>query len=143
MTSVTARTVALDGWFFDEFGIEAPTAPLEVPSGARVSATATTSLVLGVTGLVATLTGLLAAVGVAVGTAAVVVAVAGLIGIRRWRLTGHGLALLGIVCGLCAGVIGVLAIGGHLSWLGSHSDEVSRLHGWLTARLPWLSRWQR
>jgi hypothetical protein len=143
MTSATGGRVGTDGWFFDDLGIEAQTVPLVAPYRARVSGTAAFSLILGVMGLAATLTGLLAAAGVALGTMAVVVAVPGLVGIRRRHLTGHSLALLGIVCGLCAAAIGVLAIGGYLSWLSGHSDEVSRLHDWLVVKLPWLGRWQR
>jgi hypothetical protein len=143
MRSVTGRAGATDDWFFDGFGIKARTVPLVASSDLRVSAAAAFSLVLGVLALAATMTGLLAVAGVAVGMAAVAVAVLGWVGIRRRGLAGHDLAVLGIVCGAGAAVLGVLAIGGHLSWLSSRSDEVSRLQDWLTVKLPWLSRWQR
>jgi len=140
VTSATGRGVAPERWFFDDFDAAVDTVPLVAPYRARVSATATLSLILGVVAVGAALTGLLAAAGVAVGIIAAVVGLPGLVGPRRHDRTGRSLALLGLVCGVGAATLGLLAIGDHLSWLSSRSDEVGQVHDWLTAELPWLSR---
>jgi hypothetical protein len=49
--------------------------------------------------------------------------------------------MLGLVASLAAILLGILAIGGQLSWLDSRTDEVSRAHDWLVAQLPWLKHW--
>jgi len=49
--------------------------------------------------------------------------------------------VLGVLCGLSAAALAILAIGGHLSWLSSDTDQVSRLHEWLDARVPTLRQW--
>jgi ABC-type Fe3+-siderophore transport system permease subunit len=125
----------------DRFAIEVDTVPLIAPGRSRVSALATLSLVLGLTALSATLTGLLAPVGVALGAVTVATAVYSLVRTRRFPVTGHSLAVLAILCGGSATVLGVMAIGGHLSWLNGRVDEVSQLHDWLDSQLPVLKRW--
>jgi ElaB/YqjD/DUF883 family membrane-anchored ribosome-binding protein len=108
---------------------------------AHVSAMATLSLILGVLAVAVTLTGLLAAEGVALGVIGAAVAAGGMIGASRRGVTGHSLAFLGLVASLAAVLLGVLAIGGQLSWLDHKTDEVARVHDWLLAQLPWLKRW--
>lgn len=125
------QKVTADGWIYDDYGMEADTVPLVPRSQARISAMAAFGLVLGLIALVATLTGLLALLGVAVGTVAITLSVLGLVGVDRERLGGRSLAVAGVVCGVGAVMIGLLAIGGHLSWLSSSSDEVGQLHEWL------------
>jgi hypothetical protein len=115
--------------------------PVERPRWAHVSATATLSLMVGVLALAVTLTGLLAAEGVALGVIGGALAAGGLVAASRRGVTGHSLAMLGLIASLAAIVLGILAIGGQLSWLDSHTDEVSRAHDWLVAQLPWLKRW--
>jgi hypothetical protein len=119
---------------------EEPTV-VERPRWAHVSAMATLSLILGVLALAATLTGLLAPEGVALGVVGGAVAAGGLVGASRRGVTGHSLALLGLVASLGAILLGVLAITGQVSWLDSKTDEVARVHDWLVARMPWLKRW--
>lgn len=138
-TSAVGQGTAPDRRFFDDFG-SADTVPLVAPYRVRVAAMAVVGLILGVVAVCATLTGLLAAAGVVVGVLAVVVAVVGLVGARRYDRTGRGLALIGLVCGIGAATIGVLAIGGHLSWLSGRSNEVGEVYDWLVVRLPWLAR---
>lgn len=139
-TRVARRNVNADGWFFNEYDVEADTIPLVPRSQARVSIAATFGLVLGLVALGATMTGLLALLGVAVGVVAVAVSAVGLIEAIRHARSGQGLAVVGAMCALGAVAIGLLAIGGRLSWLSSSSDTVGQLHDWLTANLPWL-RW--
>lgn len=114
---------------------------VERPRWAHVSAMATLGLILGVVALAVTLTGILAAEGVALGVIGGAVAAGGLVGASRRGVTGHSLALLGLVASLGAILLGVLAIGGQLSWLDTKTDEVARVHNWLLAQLPWLKRW--
>jgi hypothetical protein len=76
--------------------------------------------------------------GVAVG---VLAALAGLVGVAatsRRHVAGKTDACLGIALGVGAIVIGVLVLTGNLSWLNGHVDQVMRVHGWLSAHLPWL-----
>jgi hypothetical protein len=108
---------------------------------AHVSGMATLSLILGVAALAAVLSGLLAAEGVALGVIGGAVAAGGLVGASRRGVTGHSLAFLGLVASLGAILLGILAIGGELSWLNSKTDEVAKAHNWLIAQLPWLKRW--
>jgi hypothetical protein len=122
-------------------GVDEPATVVERPRWAHVSATATLGLILGVLALAVTLTGVLAAEGVVLGVVGGAVAAGGLVGASRRGVTGHSLALLGLVASLGAILLGVLAIGGQLSWLDSKTDEVARVHGWLLAQLPWLKRW--
>jgi hypothetical protein len=118
-----------------------PDTVVERPRWAHVSAMATLSLILGVLAVAVTLTGLLAAEGVALGVIGAAVAAGGMIGASRRGVTGHSLAFLGLVASLAAVLLGVLAIGGQLSWLDHKTDEVARVHDWLLAQLPWLKRW--
>lgn len=138
---LTGRNVTASGAPFHGFSAEVDTVPLVTPYRARVGAMATVSLILGLAALGATLTGLLAPEGVALGVVTVAAAVLGLIRARPREVTGHSLALLGMMCGLGAAVLGVMAIGGHLSWLDSRTDEVGQLHDWLDTNLPLLKRW--
>jgi hypothetical protein len=137
----TQQIAEVGGVWFDPLAVDADTVPMIVPYRGRVSARAALSLVLGVLALAATFTGLLAYAGVILGVAAVVVAVFGLVGARQRRLTGQSLALLGVLCGLGAATLGVLAVTDQLSWLSSRTDEVTRLHDWIDARLPLIRRW--
>jgi hypothetical protein len=113
----------------------------ERPRWAHVSAMATLGLILGVVAMAVTLTGILAPEGVALGVIGGAVAAGGLVGASRRGVTGHSLALLGLVLSLGAILLGVLAISGQLSWLDSKTDEVGRVHDWLVAQMPWLKRW--
>ncbi len=111
------------------------------PRWAHVSAMATVSLIVGVVAVIAALTGLMAAEAIVLGVIGGAIAAGGLVGASRRGVTGHSLALLGLVASLGAILLGVLAIGGELSWLDSKTDEVSRLHSWLLNQLPWLKNW--
>jgi hypothetical protein len=99
------------------------------------------SLIIGVLALAVTLSGLLAAEGVALGVIGGAVAAGGLVGASRRGVTGHSVAMLGLLASIAAILLGILAIGGQLSWLDSHTDEVARAHNWLIAQLPWLKHW--
>jgi hypothetical protein len=108
---------------------------------AHVSPMATLSLIVGVVAVVAALTGLMAAEAIVLGVIGGAIAAGGLVSASRRGVTGHSLALLGLIASLGAILLGVLAIGGELSWLDSKTDEVGRLHSWLLTQLPWLKNW--
>ncbi len=111
------------------------------PRWVRVSAFATLGLIVGLAALAATLTGRLAPVGVAVGVVGGAISAGGLIGASRRGVTGHSIALLGLLASIGAVVLGVMAIAGYLPWLDSRTDEVARVRDWLDARVPWMKRW--
>ena len=117
--------------------VEEPPAPRWV----RVSALATFGLVVGLLALAATLTGLLAPVGVAAGVVGGAISAGGLVGASRRGVTGHSVALLGLLLSIGAIVLGVLAIGGYLPWLDSRTDEVVKARDWLNAHLSFMRNW--
>jgi hypothetical protein len=125
--------------------VEEPVAePVEEPvktGWAHVSLTASLSLVIGTLAIAATLTGLLAPLGFAAGILAVLLGFAALVGVRRNNVTGHGLMVFGIVFGLIAVVLSMLAMGGQLSWLSNKTDEIATVHTWLNDHFHWLRRW--
>jgi hypothetical protein len=111
-----------------------PPAP---PMPSRVSIWAAGGALIAVVAICATVTGLLAPVGAAIG---VVATLASLIGLRTTgHLAGHGLAIVGVLLGLAAIVIGAFAVTRHYAWPNSTVDEIARWHSWLVARWPWLS----
>jgi hypothetical protein len=122
--------------------VEPATEPVvEAPRWARVSAMATIGLIVGMVALGATMTGLLAPVGVAVGVVGGAISAGGLVGASRRGVTGHSIALLGLLASIAAIVLGVMAIGGYLPWLDSKTDEVTRARDWLNAHLTFLKNW--
>jgi hypothetical protein len=114
---------------------------VERPRWAHVSALATLSLVLGVLAVATTLTGLLAPEGAALGVIGAAIAAGGLVGASRRGVTGHSVALLGLVFSLAAILLGILAISGNLTWLDSGTNEVTKAHDWLVSQMPWLKHW--
>jgi hypothetical protein len=116
------------------------TAVAERQRWAHVSSAATFSLIVAVGAIAATLTGLLAPLGFAGGILAVLLGLAAFTGVRRSGVTGHSLVTLGIVLGLAAIVLSVLAMGHQISWLDSRTDEVARLHNWLNNHMHWMRR---
>ncbi len=95
-------------------------------------------LLLGVVGVLAVLTGALAAVGVVLGALALFAAVSGFTASGRHYsyLAGRSIALIGLLLGVGAIVVGVLAVTGALPALGTDTNQVERLHellpSWLT-----------
>jgi hypothetical protein len=111
------------------------------PRWVRVSALATLGLIVGLAALFATLTGLLAPVGVAAGVVGGAISAGGLVGASRRGVTGHSVALLGLLLSIAAIVLGVMAMGGYLPWLDSRTDEVLKARDWLNAHLSFLRSW--
>lgn len=105
----------------------------------RASMMATISLALAVAAAVTVATGLLAAAGAVLALLAVVFAVGGLRASRQRHIAGTGNALIGLVVGLVALFVGVLAVTGALPWFDSATDNVARLHDWLDAHASWAT----
>lgn len=108
---------------------------------AHVSGASTLSLIIGTLAVAATLTGLLAPIGFVVGVLAILIGITALYGVRRPGVTGHTLVGLGVLFGLVAIVLSVLAMNDSLSWLSSKTDEVATVHNWLNNHMHWLRRW--
>ena len=107
---------------------------------ARASLRATLGLILGVVSVLTVFTGVLAAAGVALGLIAAVVAATGLASTGRRYVAGKADAMLGLVLGLGAVALGVLALSDSLPWLNPDTDQVVRLRDWLYDAVPWLDR---
>ncbi len=108
---------------------------------AHVSGVATLSLIVGTLAVAATLTGLLAPIGFAAGVLAILIGIVALYAVRRPGVTGHTLVGLGVLFGLVAIVLSVLAMNDSVSWLSSKTDEITSVHNWLNDHMHWLRRW--
>jgi hypothetical protein len=118
----------------------AETGPVEraappVPAGPRPRASllATLSLIAGVAAALLVLSGALAGYGVALGVLTLILAVAGISATRRRHVAGKADAIIGLVLGLGAVVVGVLALTGSLSWLTLDTTPVTNARRWLDA----------
>ena len=100
----------------------------------RASMLATLSLILGVVGVLFVLTGTLAGYGIGVGAVGALLAVGGLAATRRRHVAGKSDSLLGLVLGLGAVVLGVLALTGRFDWPNTDGDSVQRFREWLDAQ---------
>lgn len=97
----------------------------------RASVFATLSLIVGVGAALFVLSGVLAGYGIALGVLAVLLAVVGVSATRRRHVAGKSDALLGLLLGLGAIVVGALAFAGALPWLTPDTDTAARLREWL------------
>ncbi|MFC0005939.1 DUF4190 domain-containing protein [Micromonospora siamensis] len=108
--------------------------PVVVGPKPRASLLATVGLVAGVASALFVLTGTLAGYGIALGALGAVLSVLGLIATRRRHVAGKTDALLGIVLGLGAVVLGVLAMTGIFDWPTTDGDWVARFREWLDSQ---------
>ncbi|MEH1102620.1 CvpA family protein [Micromonospora sp. CPCC 205561] len=108
--------------------------PAAVGPKPRASMLATLGLVVGVAAALFVLTGTLAGYGIALGAVGAVLAVLGLMATRRRHIAGKTDALLGIVLGLGAVVLGVLAMTGQFDWPTTDGDWVQRFREWLDSQ---------
>jgi hypothetical protein len=100
----------------------------------RASLLATLGLVLAVGGALLVLSGPLLGYGIAVSALALILSVAGLRATRRRHVAGKTDALIGTILSLAAIVVGVLALSGMLTWLGTDMQPVNSLREWLDAQ---------
>ncbi|MCA2213461.1 hypothetical protein [Jidongwangia harbinensis] len=107
-----------------------------VPAGPkpRASLLATLGLVLAVAAALLVLSGPLLGYGIGVAGLALVVSLAGLRATRRRHIAGKTDALIGTVLAIAAGTVGVLALMGMLTWLGTDMQPVNTLREWLDAQ---------
>ena len=104
----------------------------------RASVWATLSLIIGLLSLLTVFTGVLAGPGVGLGLLAAFAAIGGISATSRRHVAGKGDAMLGLLLGLAAIVVGTLTLTGNLPWLNTDTDHVMRVRDWMDARLPWL-----
>jgi hypothetical protein len=108
---------------------------------AHVSSAATLCLIVGTLSVAATLTGLLAPIGFAAGVLAVLLGIVALYAVRKPGVTGHALVGLGVLFGVVAIVLSVIAMTDSVSWLSSKTNEITNVHNWLNNHIHWLRRW--
>jgi hypothetical protein len=101
----------------------------------RASGLAMLSLIFGVAGALFVLTGTLAGYGIALGGLAILLALGGVSATSRFHVAGRSDAMLGLLLGLGAVVVGVLAVTGALPWLSPDTDRVGWLRDWLDTNI--------
>lgn len=108
--------------------------PAPVGPRPRASLLATLSLITGVVAALLVVSGALAGYGIGLGAVALILAIAGISATGRRHVAGRTDALIGLILGLGAVVLGILVLTGSLSWLGTGSDTVTRVREWLDAQ---------
>lgn len=100
----------------------------------RASLLATLGLVLGVVAAMLVLSGPLLGYGIGVAVLALILSLSGIHATGKRHVAGKSDALLGMVLSLGAIVVGVLALTGSLSWLGTDMQPVTSVREWLDAQ---------
>ena len=124
--------------------VEAEPTPEPAPEPrrwARTSFAATLSLIVGTAATLTALTGRLAPLAIVVGVLGLLLSAAGLAAVSRKHVTGHHVALLGLLLSIVGVVFGILAVNRSLPWLSTGADNVGNLRDWLDAQFPWLANW--
>jgi hypothetical protein len=112
------------------------TAEPVVPVGPkpRSSMLATLGLILGVASALLVLSGPLLGYGIGVAVLALILSLSGIHATGKRHVAGKTDALIGMVLALAAIVVGVLALTGSLSWLGTDMQPVHSFRQWLDAQ---------
>jgi hypothetical protein len=107
--------------------------PTVVPAGPRPRASmfATLGLIFGVAAALFVLSGTLAGYGIALGAIALVLSLGGISATGRRHVAGKTDALIGLLLGLGAILVGVLAMTGNFTWPTTDADVVERFRQWL------------
>ena len=100
----------------------------------RASLLATLGLILGVAAALLVLSGPLLGYGIGVAVLALILSLGGIHATGSRHVAGKTDALIGMVLSLAAIVVGVLALTGSLSWLGTDMQPVNSLREWLDAQ---------
>lgn len=100
----------------------------------RASLLATLGLVLAVASALLVLSGPLLGYGIGVAVLALILSLSGIHATGKRHVAGKSDALLGMVLSLAAIVVGVLALTGSLSWLGTDMQPVNSTREWLDAQ---------
>jgi hypothetical protein len=101
----------------------------------RASLLATLGLILAVASALLVLSGPLLGYGIGVAVLALILSLSGVHATGKRHVAGKSDALIGMFVSLAAIVVGVLALTGSLSWLGTDMQPVSSLRHWLDAHL--------
>ena len=109
------------------------TAPPATGPKPRASLLATLGLIGGVAAALLVLSGPLLPYGIGLAVLALILSVSGMHATGRRHVAGKTDALIGMVLSLAAIVVGVLALTGSLSWLGTDMQPVTTLRQWLDA----------
>ncbi|MEU7971207.1 thrombospondin [Micromonospora sp. NPDC049089] len=115
-------------------GATTPEPPVTRGPKPRASLLATLGLIVSVVGATFVLTGTLAGYGIGLGAFGAVLSVLGLMATRRRHVAGKTDALFGVLIGLAAVVIGVLAMTGQFDWPTTDGDWVQRFREWLDSQ---------
>ncbi|MEU9826716.1 DUF4190 domain-containing protein [Micromonospora chersina] len=100
----------------------------------RASLLATLGLIVSVVGALFVLSGTLAGYGIGLGAVGAVLAVLGLMATRRRHVAGKTDALIGVIVGLAAVVLGIVAMTGQFDWPTTDGDWVGRFREWLDSQ---------
>jgi hypothetical protein len=100
----------------------------------RASGLATVGLIVSIAGIALVLSGPLAGWGIGVAGLGLLLSVAGLSATRKQHIAGKSDAMIGILVAIGAIVLGVLALNGQLSWLGTDTQPATNLREWLDAQ---------
>lgn len=114
-----------------------PSTERVVPAGPRPRASmlATLGLIFGVAAALFVLTGTLAGYGIGLGVLALLFSIGGVSATGRRHVAGKTDALIGLMLGLGALLIGVLAVSGEFGWPTMDGDTVLRFRSGLTHSL--------
>ena len=107
----------------------------------RVRPSAAVGTILSVVGLCAAASGLLAPEGFAIAIVGTSLATLGVRPAGRWPVAGRGLAAFGLVCGVAAIVLSIMAMTKVYVWPNSTVNGIGQLHDWLVAHWSWLRHW--
>ena len=116
----------------DDKTIEQP--PVTAPRKPRASLLATLGLIVSVAAALLVLSGPLLGYGIGLGVLGLILSLGGLSATGKQHIAGKTDALIGMMLSLGAIVIGVLALTGSLSWLGTDLQPVTSLREWLDAQ---------
>ncbi len=116
----------------DDKTVEQP--PVAAGPKPRASLLATLGLIVSVVAALLVLSGPLLGYGIGLAVLGLILSLSGVHATGKRHIAGKSDALIGIMLSLGAIVIGVLALTGSLSWLGTDMDPVTTVREWLDAR---------
>jgi hypothetical protein len=117
----------------DEKTIEQP--PVAAGPKPRASLLATLGLIIGVVAALLVLSGPLLGYGIGLAVLGLILSLGGIHATGKRHIAGKTDALIGMVLSLGAIVVGVLALTGSLSWLGTDMQPVTSVRDWLDAKV--------
>jgi len=117
----------------DEKTIEQP--PVLAGPKPRASLLATLGLIVGVGAALLVLSGPLLGYGIGLAVLGLILSLGGIHATGKRHIAGKTDALIGMFLALGAIVVGVLALTGSLSWLGTDMQPVTSVRDWLDAQV--------